>query len=419
MGEIRDAAGLREAVARSLREVPVTDIHTHLYHPAFGSLLLRGIDDLLTYHYLVAETMRRSGIAYDSFFALPADQQADLVWQKLFVQSSPVSEACRGVLTTLQALGLDVRARDLTGYRAWFGSQQAEEYVDRVLRLANLQAVVMTNDPFDPEEVPVWMGGFRGDGRFFAALRIDPLVNGWERAHGALRERGYAVDGTLSAGDQREVIRFLSDWADRMDPLYLAVSMPNSFAMPEESSRATVIERCILPFCRERGLPFALMIGVKRQVNPGLRLAGDSVGRSRIAAVEYLCRAYPDNRFLVTMLARENQHELAVTARKFRNLLPFGCWWFMNNPSLVAEVTRMRLELLGTGFIPQHSDARVLDQVIYKWEHARRVIGDVLTEQYADLMRTGWMLTEEEVRRDAADLLGGNFWRFIGRRPPA
>ena len=34
---------------------PVTDIHTHLYDPAFKELLLWGIDDLLVYHYLVSE----------------------------------------------------------------------------------------------------------------------------------------------------------------------------------------------------------------------------------------------------------------------------------------------------------------------------------------------------------------------------
>jgi hypothetical protein len=50
------------------------------------------------------------------------------------------------------------------------------------------------------------------------------------------------------------------------------------------------------------------------------------------------------------VLARENQHELAVLARKFRNLHIFGCWWFLNNPSLVDEVTRMRVELLGLSF---------------------------------------------------------------------
>ena len=90
------------------------------------------------------------------------------------------------------------------------------------------------------------------------------------------------------------------------------------------------------------------------------------------------------------MLARENQHELCVAARKFGNLMVFGCWWFLNNPSLIEEIERMRFELLGTSFIPQHSDARVLDQLIYKWDHSRRIIGKVLADKYADLAETGW-----------------------------
>ena len=60
---VRDqvAAAVEEAVTRT----PVSDIHTHLYDPAFGSLLLWGIDDLLTYHYLVAESFRWGMLAYE------------------------------------------------------------------------------------------------------------------------------------------------------------------------------------------------------------------------------------------------------------------------------------------------------------------------------------------------------------------
>ena len=83
---------------------------------------------------------------------------------------------------------------------------------------------------------------------------------------------------------------------------------------------------------------------------------------------------------LISVLSRENQHELCVYARKFANLMPFGCWWFLNNPSVVEEITRERLEMLGTSFIPQHSDARVLEQVIYKWRNTRRTLAPILAE---------------------------------------
>lgn len=121
----------------------------------------------------------------------------------------------------------------------------------------------------------------------------------------------------------------------------------------------------------------------------------------------------PRTVFFATSLARENQHELAVLARKFRNVMVFGCWWFMNTPTLVAETMRMRCELLGTGFIPQHSDARVLEQLVYKWKHARVVMADVLCEQYSQVVATGWRVTEGEIERDARTLLQDNFWGFV------
>ena len=143
-------------------------------------------------------------------------------------------------------------------------------------------------------------------------------------------------------------------------------------------------------------------------MNPELQMAGDMMGVSDIQSVGRICREFPRNRFLVTMLARENQHELCVLARKFGNLMIFGCWWWLNNPSLVEEITRMRVELLGTTFIPQHSDARVLEQLVYKWHHSRAVIGKVLAEKYADLADAGWEASEAEIRRDVQLMLDVN-----------
>jgi hypothetical protein len=93
----------------------------------------------------------------------------------------------------------------------------------------------------------------------------------------------------------------------------------------------------------------------------------------------------------------------------------FGCWWFLNNPSLIEEIERMRLELLGTSFIPQHSDARVLDQLVYKWDHSRRILAKVLTDKYADLLRAGRWVTEADIQRDVRLMLRDNFINFLSR----
>jgi hypothetical protein len=403
---------LAATVGSIVASTPIRDIHTHLYDPAFGELLLWGIDDLLVYHYLVAEAFRHLDLPYEKFWALSKSQQAELIWHALFLQNSPISEACRGILTTLQALGLDVKKRDLPALRQWFSQWKVEDYVTRCLELAGVQSVCMTNSPFDDLERPVWEKGFHRDPRFRAALRIDPLLLAWGDSAATLARWGYNVSVSLTDKTVSEVRRFLADWTGRIDAGYLMVSLGPDFEFPSDSSCAKLLEKAVLPHCREFGLPLGLMMGVKRQVNPQLRMAGDGVAWSRLGALERLCAEFPENKFLVTVLARENQHELCVLARKFRNLHVFGCWWFTNVPSVVDEMTRMRLELIGLSVTPQHSDARVLDQLIYKWQHSRRIIAGILTEKYADLAQTGWVTTEAEIRRDVAALFGGAFDRF-------
>lgn len=405
-------ADLTARVERIVANSPALDIHTHLYDPAFGPLLLWGIDDLLVYHYLVAEAFRHLPLPYEDFWRLDKPAQADLVWDALFVRHSPVSEACRGVLTTLHLLGLDPRRNDLPSLRRWFAGWKTPDYVHRCLDLARIRGLWMTNSPFDDDERPVWEQGFTRDPRFHAALRIDPLLVAWPDAAARLAQWGYIQSPDLNAASFDGARRFLADWARRISARYVMVSLPPSFRYPDDSPTTRLIDAVVLPFCREFGLPFALMPGVKRAVNPALRLAGDGVGRSDLAALENLCAANPANRFLATVLSRENQHELCVLARKFRNLHIFGCWWFTNIPLVIDEMTRLRFELLGLSFTPQHSDARVLDQVLYKWDHSRRIIASVLAEKYTDLARTGWWVTEEEIRRDVTHLLGGAFETF-------
>jgi hypothetical protein len=170
----------------------------------------------------------------------------------------------------------------------------------------------------------------------------------------------------------------------------------------------------VLPVCREFDIPMSLMIGVRYQVNPAIKLAGDGVGKSNLRALENLCREFPQNRFLTSLLSRENQHELCVYARKFANLMPFGCWWFLNNPSIVEEMTRERIEMLGMSFIPQHSDARVLEQVIYKWRNTRRTMAPILAKTYITLSEDGRAVTREDIRQDVQRLFRGNFQGFCG-----
>jgi len=407
-------AELQRNVEEAVELTPVCDVHTHLYPSSFAGLCLWGIDELVNYHYLVAELFRSSTVTPQQFWALGKPQQADLIWDALFVKNTPLSEATAGVVAVMAKLGLDPCQPDLKQAREYFASVTVDHYIDQVLKLAHVSDLVMTNDPFNPVERAAWERNEPCPERFHRALRMDPVLNDWSAAHAVMAASGFNTGADLTPHTVTETRRFLNEWIARLRPVYLAVSLPFTFTYPDDSLRTPLIREVVLPTCLEHNIPFAMMIGVSRQVNPALKDAGDGVGYSDVAAVERICAENPSARFLVSILSRENQHALCVAARKFANLMPFGCWWFLNNPSIVDEITAERLELLGSTMIPQHSDARILDQLIYKWAHSRRTISRALSASYARLIADGYPLTRNQIDRDVTRMFSGMFRDWVG-----
>jgi hypothetical protein len=153
---------VEETVTGIVNRTPAIDVHTHLFSQSHGGLLLCGIDELLTYHYLVAEYfmtaplhVKPAGIEIDmltfffctspvimtkkccqDFYQLTKREQADQIWAALFVARSPISEACQGVVTTLKEFGLAslVERRDLEAIRKWASQFSLNEYVEKVNR---------------------------------------------------------------------------------------------------------------------------------------------------------------------------------------------------------------------------------------------------------------------------------------------
>jgi hypothetical protein len=264
--------------------------------------------------------------------------------------------------------------------------------------------------------------------------------------------------------------QFLRDWAKTMNPLYLMASTPAGFCYGEDDFATSqkgwlaccapsqqflleqqgakvdieilgprpkrpkigppppadgtwepqgddLITMILMPLAEELNLPIAMKFGAMRGVNPSLRTGQDGVDPSlnNVSSLRRLCLDYPKVKFCATFLSRDNQHEATVLANKFSNLHLYGCWWFCNNPSIIQEMTAQRLEILGTEFTCQHSDARVLDQLLYKWNHSRTVVGTVLVDKYKDLINSGWSLTNEEIVRDVEKLFGGSFEAFCAK----
>ena len=153
-------AALRSEVNAVVLATPVFDIHTHLYDPAFGGSAAVGDRRAAGLPLPGGRGFPVSGNALREVLGLNKRSRRELIWDALFLQNSPVSEACRGVLTTLQALGLDVSRRDLPALRQWFARWKLEQHVTRCMELAGVRAIYMTNSPFDEAERLVWERGF-------------------------------------------------------------------------------------------------------------------------------------------------------------------------------------------------------------------------------------------------------------------
>jgi len=80
---LTDRAELRRQVEFLVRATPVIDVHTHIFPPEFDGLFLHGIDDLLTYHYLIAETFRSTDLSHARFWGMTKTERANFVWQTL------------------------------------------------------------------------------------------------------------------------------------------------------------------------------------------------------------------------------------------------------------------------------------------------------------------------------------------------
>ncbi|CAM9216000.1 unnamed protein product, partial [Discosporangium mesarthrocarpum] len=240
----------------------------------------------------------------------------------------------------------------------------------------------------------------------------------WAAVSKALELAGYpsSVEGAKD---------YLRDWAETMKPEYFMACTPYKYSLQEKKKekdggdgtddKPDLMREVLAPVAEEKQLPLALKLGAHRGLNPRLKAGGDGVEVMELEVLETMCRSFPRVKFLTTVLSADNQHQLCVIANKFSNLHLYGCWWYCNNPSLIASITAMRVQILGTAFTVQHSDARVLEQLLYKWKHSRQVIGRVLGGEYLKLAQTGWPVTQQDIRRDIERLFGGAYEEFMAK----
>ncbi len=393
---------LSNKLSNIIDSTTIFDMHTHLFPPSHKNFFLSGFKNLLNYHYLIAELLTATNIDASTFYSYNFEKKASLIWNELFEKRTPVSEACSGVLSILKELNIEINNKNFLSISDEYDNKIQSD--KNILNYSNVSSLVMTNNPFDLDEWSLFKSTDWDKKIYLASLRLDDLILDYEEAYNKAKNQ-------TSKQEQDTIVAYLEKCYQQSRPVYAAVSL-------NLANFKTIVDgsmwRNILAWLESKKLPLSLMLGVKRSVNKDFGLAGDGIGDINLKELSKLCNSFPKNKFLVTCLSLNDQHELTVLSRKHPNLRIFGFWWFMNQPTIIKQVLKMRIDMLGFSFIPQHSDARVTDQLIYKWSHFKKILYPILLEYYQNLLYKNFPLSEEILQRDINKLLFGNAKNFLG-----
>ncbi len=384
-----------------INSTPIFDLHTHLFPPKHEGYFLLGFKNLLNYHYLIAELLTATNIDASTFYSYNDEKKASLIWNELFEKRTPVSEACSGVLSILKELNIEINNKNFLSICDEYDRKIQSD--KNILKLSNVSSLVMTNNPFDLKEWSLFNTNDWDKKIYLASLRLDDLILDYEEALKKAKDQ--------TSNQKNTIVTYLEKCYSQSNPVYAAVSLNlETFHTIFEDS----FWRDILVWLENKNLPLSLMLGVKRAVNKEFGLAGDGIGNINLKELSNLCNSFPKNKFLVTCLSLNDQHELTVLARKHPNLRIFGFWWFMNQPTIIKQILKMRIDMLGFSFIPQHSDARVSDQLIYKWNHFKKILHPILLEYYQELLDKNFPISENILQRDIDNLFSGNAKKYLG-----
>lgn len=385
-----------------INNTPIFDLHTHLFPPQHEGYFLLGFKNLLNYHYLIAELLTATNINASTFYSYNDEKKASLIWNELFEKRTPVSEACSGVLSILKELKIELNKKSFLSICDEYDNKIQSD--KKIFDLSNVSSLVMTNNPFDLDEWSLFNNSDWDKKIYLASLRLDDLILNYEETFKKAKDQ-------TSNQEKSTIIAYLEKCYFQSNPVYAAVSLNlATFNKILDDS----MWRDILVWLENKNLPLSLMLGVRRAVNKDFGLAGDGIGDINLKELSTLCTSFPRNKFLVTCLSLNDQHELTVLARKHPNLRIFGFWWFMNQPTIIKQILKMRIDMLGFSFIPQHSDARVSDQLIYKWNHFKKILHPILLEYYKDLLDKNFPISENILQRDINNLLSGNAKNYLG-----
>jgi len=406
---------LKQSLFEQLDQIVLIDSHSHINPYSAAS---KDLGDLLGYHYYT-ELAHSSGMPRERI------EEAGL---------SPREKVGRlfgflgNIDNTIQWSWFLELSKDLFGFEGdtidagnWesvyeLASQKMAQpdWESQVLQMSGVEKVFLTND-FDDT-----LSGFDTN-RYVPCLRTDDLV--FHLANPVVRQRLEKCTGIVPAS-----LKQIKDGIDKLFKYFCgnqaracAISLPPWFSPTKQSDDSTVAKFAlndllkhgldaqesskramanwvfwkIAEFADEYKLPFDLMIGVNRKVYPTGVFQGQDLYDSRLSLIQYgeLFNAFPNLPFPISVLASVTNQELVDYAWIFPNVVTHGHWWYSNTPNYIRHDLRGRIEAIPRNKqIGYYSDAYKLEFILPKFRMFKRILAEVLADEYCS--GRGWSETK-------------------------
>ncbi|WP_020475539.1 glucuronate isomerase [Zavarzinella formosa] len=398
---------LSQNLFAALCEIPLIDPHSHI-EPL--SPVSKTLDDILGYHYYT-ELAHSAGMSQAPLKpdVSPRDRvRAIIAHMERFDNTAQYAWFMEIVRVFL---GKNIRRLDEVDADALFDLGEKTfaqpDWEKQVFAKTKLEAIFLTNEFDDPLE------GFDTT-KYVPCLRTDTLV--FKLHESATKERLAKVTG-IQAGDAKTVraaVRKLFERFTAKNAKACAISLPPNFSPvavsdaeldaalmakaptdAEQVATSQAVFWMLAEHCREFKLPFDLMIGVNRRVYETGVFQGQDLFDQRTSLLQYraLFNAFLDVKFPVSVLCGISNQELVSHSWIFPNVITSGHWWYSNIPAQIRTDLTGRLQAVPkTKQIGYYSDAYKLEFVLPKFNMYRRVLANVLADEF---VRPG-QLTETE-----------------------
>jgi glucuronate isomerase len=400
----------------ALSNVPLIDPHSHIDPLAPVS---KSLDDILGYHYYTelahSAGMSQAPLAKD---VSPRERVRAIVQHMDRYDNTAQYGWFVDIARTFLGFTADrVRAADAD--RLFDAAEKTfaqKDWEKQVRDKTRLEKIFLTNEFDDPLE------GFDTN-NYVPCLRTDTLVFQLDKPE--TRRRLAIATGieVRDAATLRKALAKLFLHFTRKGAKACAISLPPTFhPAPFDDEHfyeqmqfhgfqdlAPGVFWMIAEFCREFRLPFDLMIGVNRRVYAKGVYQGQDLFDQRTSLMQYkdLFNAFPDVTFPVSVLTSGQNQELVAYSWIFPNVVPNGHWWYSNTPPYIKKDLTERITAVPkTKLIGYYSDAYKLEFVQPKYAMYRRVLANVLADEFVrpgvlsekDAVALGTRLLRDNVR---------------------